>query len=101
MKLDYMLQVTKVDSCSDAILNLKEIGIHCEAFFNKLQLVKFSLDTNIFIEFINKAGKNSFFDSNGILINNKAQSAFGYKVKVNYHYHGSSPAQKSCGIILI
>lgn len=101
MKLDYMLQVTKVNSCNDVIVHLKEMGINCEAFFNKLQLVKFRLDTNIFIEFINKAGKNSFFDSNGILINNAAQSAFGYKVKVDYHYQGRSAAQKSCGSILI
>lgn len=32
MKLDYMLQVTKVNSGADTILRLKEVGVNCEVF---------------------------------------------------------------------
>lgn len=54
MKLDYMLQVTKVNNGSDTILRLKEVGINCEVFFNKLQQIKFNLDTNILLNLSTK-----------------------------------------------
>ena len=98
MKLDYMLQVTKVDSGSDTILRLKEVGINCEVFFNKLQQIKFNLDTNIFIEFINKAGVDNFFDINGIL--RKGSELNECRVKIDYYYLLGSTQTKLDGCIL-
>lgn len=98
MKLDYMLQVTKVNNGSDIILRLKEVGINCEVFFNKLQQIKFNLDTNIFIEFINKAGVDNFFDSNGVL--KKGSELNEFRVKVDYYYLVESTQTKLDGCIL-
>ena len=98
MKLDYMLQVTKVNSGSDTILRLKEVGINCEVFFNKLQQVKFKLDTNIFIEFINKAGVDNFFDMNGVL--RKGSENGEFRVKIDYYYLLGSTQTKLDGCIL-
>ena len=98
MKLDYMLQVTKVNNGSDTILRLKEVGINCEIFFNKLQQIKFNLDTNIFIEFINKAGVDNFFDSNGVL--KKGSELNEFRVKVDYYYLAESTQTKLDGCIL-
>ena len=98
MKLDYMLQVTKVNNGSDTILRLKEVGINCEVFFNKLQQIKFNLDTNIFIEFINKAGVDNFFDSNGVL--KKGSELNEFRVKVDYYYLTESTQTKLDGCIL-
>lgn len=98
MKLDYMLQVTKVNNGSDTILRLKEVGINCEIFFNKLQQIKFNLDTNIFIEFIHKAGVDNFFDSNGVL--KKGSELNEFRVKVDYYYLAESTQTKLDGCIL-
>lgn len=98
MKLDYMLQVTKVDSGADTILRLKEVGVNCEVFFNKLQQVKFNLNTNIFIEFINKAGVDNFFDINGVL--RKGSQINECRIKVDYSYLLESSKTKLDGCLL-
>lgn len=99
MKLDYMLQVTKVDNGSDAILMLKEVGINCEVFFNKLQQIKFNLNSNIVVEFIYKAGVDNFFDSKGVL--KKGSELDQFRVKIDYYYLAEPTRNKLQGCILL
>lgn len=82
MNSEFIFRIKKIEDELHTIFTLKEFNVSVEAFFNKLQQIKYRTNSKISIDSITAAGRDHHFNNKGIRKRGK-----GYDVKVEYSWY--------------